>query len=355
MEDLERVWRARELDVEHLLLRLRAQPVDERPCLPVRHEVVAGALHHEERDQPRTHERDRRPVPVAGGVDGRARAEHPRRRALGHPTRPPAAIVEDREEIGRWVERDAREDGRVGRLEAGLVLGVVHGERRHRREVSSRGAAAHHDAGGVAAVLGDVVADPRDRAFHVDDRGRHLVVRREAIVDRDAHPPGRTHPVHEGPTLLTFVADEPRATVDLQQHRSVLDAVARQVDVGEVTSSGVVRVANVGDAADATVAEVEGDQQPQRSAAERIGCAESGGVERTRDGRPAAPSEPQLDAEEHEAGHGRDEPDPPDDIVETAEDGEDRHHGSEDEDRPVRELGCQPLGEEADRHPDEGA
>jgi len=129
--------RARELEVEDLLAGLRAQSLDERARLPVRHEVVAGALHDEERHEARSDEGHGRPMAVALGILGRRRAEHQRSGAPDQPPHPRAAVLEEREQVGGWIQRYARQHRRVGRLEAGLVLGVVHRQRGHRGEVGA--------------------------------------------------------------------------------------------------------------------------------------------------------------------------------------------------------------------------
>ena len=72
------------------------------------------------------------------------------------------------------------------------------------------------DEVGIAAVLRDVAADPRQCAFAVDQVVGPGRTRREAIVDRDADPASRREVVHQRQPLLILAADDPRAAVNLQ-------------------------------------------------------------------------------------------------------------------------------------------
>ena len=136
------------------------------------------------------------------------------------PGRPRLGPVEDA------VERDHRPHRRVDVLEAGLELRVVRGEPHHRGEVAAGRAAGDDDVVGVAAVLGDVLADPRERALAVDEVVGPRRLGREAVVDRDADPAARREVVHERQALLVLVADHPAAAVDLEQHRRARRDVA---------------------------------------------------------------------------------------------------------------------------------
>ena len=92
---------------------------------------------------------------------------------------------------------------------------AVRGERGERGEVAARRAAGDRDERRVAAVLGDVLLDPRDRALHVDDVRRPPRLRREAVVDRDAHPAAFGEVRHQRVRLARLAARHPRAAGDL--------------------------------------------------------------------------------------------------------------------------------------------
>ena len=136
-------------------------------------------------------------------------------------------------EVVDAVVRHRDGDAGVGVLEAGLVRRVVGRDRGQRREVAAGGAAGDREVVGVAAVLRDVLADPRDRALHVDDLGGERVARGEPVVDRHADPALGGEVLHQRDALLVLVADRPAAAVDLEQHRGrpVAGAGGRPVDV----------------------------------------------------------------------------------------------------------------------------
>ena len=102
------------------------------------------------------------------------------------------------------------------------------GQRGEGGEVAAGRAAGDRDVRRVAAVVGDVLLDPRDRLLDVDDVGGERVARGEAVVDRDAHPALGGQVVHQREALLVLVADRPGAAVDLQQHRRAAVGHARR-------------------------------------------------------------------------------------------------------------------------------
>ena len=67
------------------------------------------------------------------------------------------------------VIRDGGHHRGVGVLEAGLELGVVGGQGGQRGQMAAGGSAADRDEVRVPAVGRDVLLDPRQRAFDVDD------------------------------------------------------------------------------------------------------------------------------------------------------------------------------------------
>ncbi len=66
---------------------------------------------------------------------------------------------------------------------------------------------------------------------------------------------------HEREGLLTLVADHPGATVQLEQDGGAVRAALRPPHVEKVTPAAARRVLDVLDALDATVAQVEGEEQ----------------------------------------------------------------------------------------------
>ena len=66
------------------------------------------------------------------------------------------------------VERDHRPHRRVDVLEPGLQLRIVGGEADERGEMTTRGATGDDHVVGVASVVRDVGADPRQRALAVE-------------------------------------------------------------------------------------------------------------------------------------------------------------------------------------------
>ncbi len=114
--------------------------------------------------------------------------------------------------------------------------------------MSARGAAGHTHEFRVAAVFADVRANPCECALHVDDVVRERALRRQAIVDRDAHPTvfGR-HVGHQRLTLVALVADDPRTAVNLQQHGTFVAGLrhrsggSRRADCGRLCRRAAIR------------------------------------------------------------------------------------------------------------------
>jgi len=248
--------RARQLDVDDRLRHDRPQGQHEPAGLLDRDEVVDGAVHDEERRRAAVHgDERRRPVEdVAGGRDVTPGDES------AHPRADPTGSPGPGEQLGervRAVHRDAGEHGRVDGLEARLERRVVGGQSDQRREVTTGGSAGDHDAGRVAAVLGDVGADPGQRALAVDQVLRVPHRRAELVVVRDAHPAGSGEPVHEQPALGALPAADPRSAVDLEQHRGGAHLMSGAVDVEEVAAAGARGVPHLVDPDDGPVTEPE--------------------------------------------------------------------------------------------------
>ena len=72
-------------------------------------------------------------------------------------------------EVVHAVERDAGPHRGVHVLEAGLVGGIVGGERDQRREVSAGRAAGDDDEVRIDAVRRPLLADPAQRLLEIDE------------------------------------------------------------------------------------------------------------------------------------------------------------------------------------------
>ena len=77
---------------------------------------------------------------------------------------------------------------------------------------------------GIATELGDVLADPVQRALQIDEMVGKGRPRAEPVVCRDTHPAPSGQVIHQRQRLLPLVPDHPAAAVDLEQHRRVADA-----------------------------------------------------------------------------------------------------------------------------------
>ena len=112
-----------------------------------------------------------------------------------------------------------RLNGGVGVLEAGLQPLVVSGERDQGSQVPAGGATRDRDEVRVAAVVGNVLADPGQGAFDVDDVCRPHLAGALAVIDGHADPAQFGHPAHQRIRLRPFTVDNPRSARDLEQHR----------------------------------------------------------------------------------------------------------------------------------------
>src|SRR6201999_4636259 len=72
-------------------------------------------------------------------------------------------------EVVEAVERNGRPHTGVSVLEARLKLRIVRGEGGQRRQMPTGRAASDGDPVRVAAVLGDVLLDPGQRTFDIDN------------------------------------------------------------------------------------------------------------------------------------------------------------------------------------------
>ena len=93
----------------------------------------------------------------------------------------------------------------------------------------------------IGAVLVGVLADPAQRALHVDDVRGERGLRREAVVDREADPAAAREVSHQRAALLALVADHPAAAVDLHEDRTAGAGLLGQHDVEQVAPALVAR------------------------------------------------------------------------------------------------------------------
>ena len=189
VEHLEGVLGVRQLGVADGGLRDRAQQRDEVTRVAHRHQRVERTVDHEEGRRVAAHAAHRRRALEGVAILRELLLEHD---ALdeAHEAAPRIEALAIGEVVDA-VERDGGLHAGVDVLEAGLVLGVVGREPDERGEMASGRAAGHGEEARVAAVLGDVLADPADRELHVDDVVREGRARREPVVRRDADPAAR--------------------------------------------------------------------------------------------------------------------------------------------------------------------
>ena len=118
------------------------------------------------------------------------------------------------------VDPDHRVHRTVGALrQLGLVRGVVGGEPGQRGQVAAGRTARHRNEIAVTAELVDVGPRPGDGGLDVGDVARPAVVRRDAVVDRQAHPALLGQPRHQRGALQHAAAVHPGAAGDEDQHR----------------------------------------------------------------------------------------------------------------------------------------
>ena len=99
---------------------------------------------------------------------------------------------------------------------------------------------------GSAAVLVCVLVHPCDRSLGVDQRIGERRVRAQPVVGLDAEPASAREVVHDRQALLILPAVRPRATVEVDQHRTVLRARSVNVEV-ELVPDAAVSVREVGE------------------------------------------------------------------------------------------------------------
>ena len=89
---------------------------------------------------------------------------------------------------------------------------------------------------GIAAVLGDVLLDPRQRPLHIHDVVRPGVSGTDAIGHGNAHPATVGEMTQQRVGLRPAHPDRPRSAGNLQQHgrASVAGQVAAVPDIGQV-------------------------------------------------------------------------------------------------------------------------
>ena len=134
------------------------------------------------------------------------------------------------------VDRNGGHHRRVGVLEAGLPLWIVRRQGRQRGEVTARRTAGDRHEVRVAAVLGDVLLDPRQRPLHVDDVRGPGVARAHPVRHRHAHPAALGQVAHQRVGLRAAHPDRPCAAGHLQQHGcpSVAGQIGASPHVGDV-------------------------------------------------------------------------------------------------------------------------
>ena len=178
-------WAYGQLGVDDRLRRHGAQVGREASCLRRAREEVVGAVDHEERRRVVAQVVLRRcQLPRRTVVRERGGEHHALEVRLESLVGEPLVV----DEVVDAVHRHRGLHRRVDVLETGLELGLVRRERGERGEVTARRSAGQRHERRVAAVLGDVLLDPGDGPLHVDDVGRPLRLRREAVVDRHADP-----------------------------------------------------------------------------------------------------------------------------------------------------------------------
>src|SRR3954463_3765234 len=114
-------------------------------------------------------------------------------------------------------------------------------------------AARDGDERRVAAVVGDVLARPRNGSLYRDKVFGPGGLGGQRIVRRDAHPTPSGQMHHQRKALLLLVADHPTAAVHLDQDGTPDPRFTWLVDVEPVPASAVTDVVDVGDAVDAGV------------------------------------------------------------------------------------------------------
>jgi hypothetical protein len=99
--------------------------------------------------------------------------------------------------------------------------------------------------------------DPGQRALHVDDVGRPLGGRAQAVVDGGHHPPALREVADQRQRLPAFLADHPGTAVDVQQHRAPRHDRAGGAHDVELVEVAMLAIGDVGEGGDALALEVQ--------------------------------------------------------------------------------------------------
>jgi hypothetical protein len=94
-----------------------------------------------------------------------------------------AAVALGSDPVIAAIDRNRGRRRGVGVLEPRLVLRVVGRQRGQRTQMTARRTAGYRNEIGVTAVGGDVLLDPGQRAFDVDDVVRPGMPRADAVID----------------------------------------------------------------------------------------------------------------------------------------------------------------------------
>ena len=237
VEQLECVLGTRELGIRHRLTSHRLQGGDKCPRLLHPDQGVVAAVQNEHgrslvRDMlQRRRGLPQRPVLLQGAL------HHPiGNHALhGHLRADEIAI----EKIIDAVEGHGRLHAGIHILEFRLPLGAIGSQRGQRAQVPAGRTAGDGNKIRIAAVFRDILPDPGNGFFHIDDVSGKCGLRAETVIDGHAQPAPLGHMVHERQRLLLFLANHPGAPMHLQQHReSALAPAVGMVNVQQVALAG---------------------------------------------------------------------------------------------------------------------
>src|SRR5665213_1062613 len=218
-QDVECVLGIRELGVEDGGMGNGPEGFDETPGLGHGHEGVVGAVDDEEGRGVAVHPAQGGGLLEDPGLVVVAALENTTLEK-GHE---PLVVVTRAPTGGHVVdavEGDAGVDGGGGVLETGLKGRVAGRESDHGTEMSTGGSSADGDEAGIAAVVGDVLADPAQGALAVDQMIGPRGPRTESVIDGDGHPAPAGQLVEEREPLLPLVTDDPRPAVDVDENGS---------------------------------------------------------------------------------------------------------------------------------------
>ena len=161
--------------------------------------------------------------------------------------------------VGR-VERHAGLERAVRAFEARLVFGIAGRERGEGGQVSACRTTGDRDEVGIRAEVLGVLAQPCERALHVDQMVGKGDGGAQAVVQRGAQPAMCRQVVHERQRLVLLLAVLPAAAMHLQQHR-MRPAVERGAVHVELVALAGAAVCEVRDALHARVAVMAGPRQ----------------------------------------------------------------------------------------------